>query len=58
MSISTTSLDSLPTSGNGENITLKTEEKNVVIDNKMQELQNKRDAEIKKPSPFVFPGKN
>lgn len=50
MSISTTSLDSLPTSGNGENITLKTEEKNVVIDNKMQELQNKRDAEIKKPS--------
>ena len=46
MSISTTSLDSLPMGDSNENITIKTEEKNVVIDNKMQELQQQRDAEI------------
>ena len=51
MSISTTSLDSLPMGDSNENITIKTEEKNVVIDNKMQELQQQRDAEInQKPS--------
>ena len=51
MSISTTSLDSLPIGDSNENITIKTEEKNVVIDNKMQELQQQRDAEInQKPS--------
>lgn len=52
MSVGTTSLDSLPVGGSGgENITLHTEEKNVVIDNKMQELQAQRDAEIsQKPS--------
>ena len=51
MSISTTSLDSLPMGDSNENITIKTEEKNVVIDNKMQELQQQRDAEINhKPS--------
>ena len=43
----TTSIDSLPVGGSSsENITLQTEEKNVVIDNKMQELQAQRDAEI------------
>ena len=51
MSISTTSLDSLPMGDSNENITIKTEEKNVVIDNKMQELQQQRDADInQKPS--------
>jgi len=51
MSISTTSLDSLPMGDSNENITIKTEEKNVVIDNKMQELQQKREADInQKPS--------
>ena len=46
MSVGTTSLDALPTGNTSENITLKTEEKNVVIDNKMQELQAQRDADI------------
>lgn len=50
MSMGTTSLDSLPVGDSGsssaENITLNTEEKNVVIDNKMQELQAQRDADI------------
>ena len=46
MSVGTTSLDALPKGNTSENITLKTEEKNVVIDNKMQELQAQRDAEI------------
>ena len=46
MSVGTTSLDALPTGNTSENITLKTEEKNVVIDNKMQELQAQRDADV------------
>ena len=46
MSVGTTSLDALPTGNTSENITLKTEDKNVVIDNKMQELQAQRDADI------------
>ena len=46
MSVGTTSLDALPTGNTSENITLKTEEKNIVIDNKMQELQAQRDADI------------
>lgn len=46
MSVGTTSLDALPTGNTSENITLKTEEKNVVIDNKMQELQAQRDADL------------
>jgi hypothetical protein len=51
MSISTTSLDSLPMGDSNENVTIRTEEKNIVIDNKMQELQQQRDEEIKqKPS--------
>jgi len=51
MSISTTSLDSLPMGDSNENVTIRTEDKNIVIDNKMQELQQQRDEEIKqKPS--------
>lgn len=46
MSVGTTSLDALPTGNTNENITLNTEEKNVVIDNKMQELQAQREADI------------
>lgn len=50
MSMGTTSLDALPMGDAGpssvENITLKTEEKNVVIDNKMQELQAQREADV------------
>lgn len=51
MSISTTSLDSLPMGDSNENVTIRTEEKNIVIDNKMQKLQQQRDEEItQKPS--------
>lgn len=50
MSMGTTSLDALPMGNAGpssaENITLKTEEKNVVVENKMQELQAQREADI------------